>query len=324
MTEQWQGIGLAIGDAQAVVAGVGADLWQYSEPALVCAASNTAHVELLLAGEEAKSAGLEPLLRTPRRWGYLPGEPAVATELLAALLTTLRQRVPPPLLARPGLAPALALPHTLGATAAAVVVRAAALAGWGEVRLVSELAALAAAQAAPAGSQVVVRAGDRQWVHQATFRQASGELLELTGLQTLPGAGGAPDPAALAAGAARLALAPAGRSLRLGPAVKLQLGLAGAGAVVPLGPLPPAGRLVRALCPPPDDGVHLQLLVGCQDEVAACQPLAEAFLEPQCAAERAQPWLLTVTLGEGLQGELEIRRPGGASPLRHALRIRLP
>ncbi len=314
------GIGLAIGDETTCAAGTtAAGDWLVSQPSWVSVPGPAARVELLLAGDEAKAAGQEPLLRHPRRWRYVRGEATVGRELLAALLRTLHQCVPPARLA--GMPVALALNHTVSAARAALLREAAAMAGWGEVRLVSELAALAALQPGP---EARVAASEGSWLYQARFRCEAGCNLALTGWDTLPAAPGSavPQPEVLAAGAARLAGAPAPT---LDPNLGLQVGLVtGPEQVSPLQQGAGPGESLRALQPPDRSGMLVQLVAGPPNAPPrTCQLLAEAFL-PGRTRRPGQPWLLHVALGADRAGHWAVRDEGGVTLAGDSFQIRLP
>lgn len=321
-----QGIGLAIGDQEAVVAGLNRDgrEWIVRMPSVVSAPSRAAGVELLLAGHEAAAAGMEPLLRAPRRWGYLPGEPEVARVLLAALLATMRQQGIPRETAGQ---PVVALPHTVGATAADILAGAALDAGWGEVCLVSELAALAAFGLREGETRVSAFGG--RWVHQAHFRTTREGRATRLALQRLEAALAAspelppPDAAALARGAAWISAAGPALHLGVAPEVPLMIGLIGSGdAFLPLLRVGETARVVRALAPPPADGVLLQVAAAAfvEGEARGYQVLAEGFLEPDVPG----PWLLIFQGLDGLSGEVAVQSPSGATVLQKRFRIRLP
>lgn len=321
-----QGIGLAIGDEVAVVAGRSPRRgeWQRSEPAVVAPPSDARRVEVLLAGREALAAGVDPLLDKPRRYGYVTGEAAVATQLFAALLGTLRQQVPPDLLAEPSYPVVLARPHTVPAAVTDVLVEAAAAAGWGRVEVVSELTALAANAASGGLRQVRCAAGE--WVHEARFEDGDG-LLCLSALQSVRAQAGRGDLApaeTVAMGAARLA-GPVGRPRAvLDPRLPLRIGMvAGQGRVMFLAPALRPGQFIRALRPPPAQGTRLRLVAGCQEEAPACQLLADLFL-PAPRGRSDAPWLLSLAVGPDLSGSVSVTAPGLGEVAARPFRIHLP
>jgi hypothetical protein len=335
-----QGIGLVIGDTAAVAAGLAPDgtEWSVAQPVAVCAPSSSATVDLLLAGDEAKAAGLgssllvgdeaaaaglgPSLLVAPRRWGYVMGSADVARDLLAALLSTVRQQVSPACLERPSYPPVLVLSHRVTAAAAEVVAQAAMDAGWGKVRIVSELAALAALQLSFIDNETVsVACGHEAWVDEATFAgtQAAegGYLLELAALSAgRRQEGGAPGEADLARGGARLAACQEQVTLSVAPDLPLTIGLVvDDGAVVVLGPAGEPARYVRALQVPHPDGSLIRL-------TAAGQVLFEAVVEP--VPDDAGPWLLQADVAEGRRGELRVTAADGTIVVNRPFLIRLP
>ncbi|MDB4897839.1 MAG: hypothetical protein JWN15_4101 [Firmicutes bacterium] len=342
-----QGIGLVIGDTAAVAAGLAPDgtEWSVAQPVAVCAPSSSATVELLLAGDEAKTAGLGPsLLAAPRRWGYVTGSPDVARDLLAALLSTVRQQVPPACLERPSYPPVLVLSHRVTAAAAEVVAQAAMDAGWGKVRIVSELAALAVLQASLTdGETVSVACVDGAWVQEATFAGRptdGGYVLELAALTAQRGGvspppseapspapteppnevylarGGAPVETDLARGGARLAACQEQVTLSVAPEFPLMIELvADDGAVVVLGPAGEPARYVRALQVPDPDGSLIRL-------TAVGQILFEAVVEP--VSDDAGPWLLQADVAEGRRGEIRLTAADGTIVVNRPFLIRLP
>ncbi|MDF2630860.1 MAG: hypothetical protein K0R39_4691 [Symbiobacteriaceae bacterium] len=331
MVSRTQGIGLAIGDDFAVAVGFGGEEgWEVAEPAVVCPPSPGSPVELLLAGREAQAAGQAPLLQSPRRWGYIPGEPAVAKELLTALLMTLHQQILPDLLAQPAFPVVIALSHTLPATVASVMAEAAKAAGWGEVRIVSELAAMAGLHFTPGEPGMVqVDVADRRWRHEGSFQvmlDAGTHRLILESLRSERSQETEPPPSAhhLARGAARLsALGPALR-LERGQSLPLVLGIAlPSGEVLSVGEAAGGEKLVRALTLPDPEGALLRLAVGCQPEAGACQIAGEVIMEPD-PTDADGPWLLTAQLGAAGLGQAELHRPDGTSVWRQPIEVRLP
>jgi hypothetical protein len=255
----------------------------------------------------------------------------VATELLAALLATLRQQVPPASLERPARPPVLALAHTLSGRQAELVTRAAARAGWGEVRVVSELAALAALQAPPqAQAKVAVSMAGDGLLHTGHFSVQTDAGLSLVWERLesarAPGAAGPgpDDERNVARGAARLALGAPFAGVTLADALPAELALNRTeGAPISLVPAGRPGRLVRALCPPPPDGAMLEL-VACAGG-KPFQLVAQVPLEPTGApAQGGAPWLLTLTVISPLQGRLQVQTESGASVAEQAFSIRLP
>lgn len=329
-----QGIGLVIGDEYAVVLGTGSDLgeWAIREPAVVAPPSMSAQLELLLAGTEAVSAGTKPLYQHPRRRGYVPGDSLVARDLLAALFQTLRQEVPPANLAVATSPPVVVLTHTASAVAADVVAQAAAQAGWGKVRIVSELAALAALEAVAhhfTGDEILVEAAERSWVHGAAFlpEASNGKWsLHLRALRAHPAAESPsratpPDELVLARGGACIAAHAIHFAVDEG--LPLTWGLLGPdGRLLPLGLVRPESRLVRAFHPPGPDGALIHLAVGCQAESAACQIVLRAFLDP--IGTDPAPWLLTVETGRSHEGEVRVATGDGTTVVHEPFRIRLP
>lgn len=347
-----QGIGLVIGDTVAVAAGLAPDgtEWRVAQPVAVCPPSGSATVELLLAGDEAEAAGVGSLLAAPRRWGYVTGSAAVAGDLLAALLSTVRQQVPPAWLERPSYPPVLVLSHRVTAAAAEVVAQAAMDAGWGRVRIVSELAALAALQLTLADEETVSVACEHgAWVDEATFAGVPAEggyLLALTALTAQRGGGsqpptelpGPPDTeprsqpappseahlargtrpveAQLARGGARLAACQERVTLTVAPGLPVMISLvADDGAAVVLGPAGEPARYMRALQPPHPDGSLIRL-------TAAGQVLFEAVVEP--VPDAAGPWLLQLDVAEGGRGDISVTAADGTTLVNRPFLIRLP
>lgn len=327
-----------IGDTVAVAAGLAPDgtEWRVAQPVAVCPPSGSATVELLLAGDEAEAAGVGSLLAAPRRWGYVTGSAAVAGDLLAALLSTVRQQVPPAWLERPSYPPVLVLSHRVTAAAAEVVAQAAMDAGWGRVRIVSELAALAALQLTLADEETVSVACEHgAWVDEATFAGVPAEggyLLALTALTAQRGGGSQPPSgppseaqlargtppveAQLARGGARLAACQERVTLTVAPELPLMIGLvADDGAAVVLGPAGEPARYMRALQPPHPDGSLIRL-------TAAGQVLFEAVVEP--IADDAGPWLLQADVAEGGRGDISVTAADGTTLVNRPFLIRLP
>lgn len=330
-----RGIGLAMGDQLVMATGqtTAGAWWSRSEPALVCGASMAAELQVLLAGREAVTAGVAPLLQAPRRRGYTGSDPALIRELWIALWTTLRQQLPADAVEPDASRTVLSLPHTTPAAAADLVAEAARQAGWGEVVVVSELLALAAAQAegSAAAGEVSVKSYDRGWEHQADWSVCMEEGTPRFSLERLTSrlvgageAGPAPAEEVLARGAALLA-AQEGQVGAIGSALRVQLGVAqGSGQVLPLVELRPGAQVVRAFQPPPVDGALLRFVAGLQPDLAACQTVAETWVERAPADRAGEPWLLRIHCSAGLSGELILEPPGDRPPIQMPFAVRLP
>jgi hypothetical protein len=325
------GLGLAIGDQEAAVAGWDhqGGAWVLSEPALVSAIDESGQVELLLAGRETEQSAAPVLLQNPRQVGYAPGRPEIGQSLLAALLVTLRLQLPPQNSLRQGGTPVLVLPHTLSQARAEVVLRAAAEAGWGQVTPVSELTALAAFQAGPADGEITVAVPAAGWVHTGQFtvsRQDGVVHITLVRLTTVRPSGAAPplNTCDLALGAARISTGAV--VVAAAPQLSLTLMVVADGRpLCSFGSVHRTGRAIRALGAIRREGTVLQLAAGWQNELAACQVVGElAVDQPERLGGGGPDLLLDIEVQHPLHGVWGLRTPDGKIVRMQSYRVRLP